>query len=437
MYKITLKEINRLAIPAIISGIAEPIISLVDTAIIGHLGATELGGVGIASSFFLLIIWVLAQTKSAISAVVSKFYGKNELEKITTLITQAMLINLFLGFLVLIATYPFSDKIFQFYGAAGSLLSHGVDYFEIRALGFPIVLATFGLFGVFRGLQNTSWAMQISILGGVVNLLLDVILVFGIKGFIEPMGVKGAALASLIAQLVMFILAVIYFLKNTPFDFKFTLKINPEISALLGMSFNLFIRTLSLNVAYFLGNKFATGYGEAFIAAHTIAMNIWLFSAFFIDGYANAGNAIAGRLLGEGNYPELINLARKVAKISVVIGTFLGLFYTVSYPLIGSFFTSESLVIQSFNTIFWLVIISQPINGVAFAYDGIFKGLGEAKYLRNTLVVGTFFCFIPVIFITDYFDFQLGAIWLAFLGWMIFRGGSLWWKFNKMFPDSK
>lgn len=436
MQEITFKQINRLAIPAIISGIAEPIISLVDTAIIGHLGTVQLGAVGVASSFFLLIIWVLSQTKSAISAIVSQAYGANNMERIGGLITQATAINLLLGLLVIGLTVPFLDSIFKIYGANGVLLKHAKDYFEIRALGFPIVLVTFGLFGIFRGIQNTSWAMQVSIVGGVVNLLLDVLLVYGVEGIIPSMGVKGAAWASLSAQLVMLILTFYFFFRKTALTFSWSIKLHSELKKLASISGNLFIRTLSLNVAYFTAVKLATGYGAEYIAAHTIAMNIWLFSSFFIDGYANAGNAMSGKLLGAQDFESLKKLGKSISKVSVIIGAILGCVYLLCYPIMGSIFASDKQVIFQFNLIFWMVIISQPINGIAFGYDGIFKGLGEAKYLRNTLFLATFVCFVPVVLMGHYLDWKLLGIWLAFVLWMIFRGATLWWRFGK-FIDEK
>jgi Na+-driven multidrug efflux pump len=78
------------------------------------------------------------------------------------------------------------------------------------------------------------------------------------------------------------------------------------------------------------------------------------------------------------------------------------------------------------------VIISQPFNSIAFTFDGIFKGLGEAVYLRNTLISGTILIFLPVLLYLDYLEYEIISIWIAMMGWMIYRGGLLLWKFNRM-----
>ena len=115
-----------------------------------------------------------------------------------------------------------------------------------------------------------------------------------------------------------------------------------------------------------------------------------IFSAFFIDGYSNAGNALAGKYIGEKNNEKLKILGSKLIKINIKISFLLMIFYTLLYPFIGEFFNSNKLVIESFESFFWIVIIAQPLNSIAFTFDGIFKGLGKAVDLRNTLIIGTF-----------------------------------------------
>jgi Na+-driven multidrug efflux pump len=178
-------------------------------------------------------------------------------------------------------------------------------------------------------------------------------------------------------------------------------------------------------VCYYLGNRYATGYGETYSAAHNVAMQIWLFSAFFIDGYAAAGSVIVGRLNGAGDRAGLYRTGWQVVGRSVAIGTALALLYLAGYGLIGGLFSDDPQVLTLLHGVFWLVVITQPINAVAFAFDGIFKGLGEGVVLRNVLLVSTFVVFVPVAWATDGLGWELHAVWTAFLLWMIARGGSL------------
>ena len=426
-------SINALALLAIVAGITEPIISLVDTAIVGSLGEISLAGVGIGGSFYLLLVWVLSQTKSAISSLVAKAYGADKLEESKLLIPQSLALIFGTGLLFFVGASYFSTNIFDLYGAKGELHSTASAYFSIRSMGLPLALTTFGIFGVFRGMQNTTWAMYISISGGIINLILDIILVLGIEGVVPAYGIEGAAWASFAAQLIMFISAIIILLRKTPFNLKLGDRIHPDLKHMGTMSLNLFVRTIALNVAYFLSNRFATMYGTSQIAAHTIAMNIWLFSAFFIDGYANAGNALSGKLIGAKRYKDLYQLGKDITLIAFVIGSLLGLCYASGYSFIGTVFSQEPTTLASFGLIFFLVIISQPLNGLAFGMDGIFKGLGYMKLLRNTLVLSTFLGFVPAIYLFDYLGFGLSGIWYAFLLWMVLRAGILLIAFYKEF----
>ena len=425
------KEINKLAFPAIIAGISEPVMAIADTAIIGRLGTTELAGVGVGSSLFLLLVWMLAQTKSAISAIVSRYYGMGKTIEIGGFIVQSLLFNIIIGILTIAATLGFMDYLFSLYNATGDLLEMSKSYYKIRVFGLPLALGTYGLFGVFRGLQNTSWAMMISVSGGIINVILDFILVYGIDGFIPTFGVEGAAWASLVAQTMMFISTFLVLIRKRIITFFWEFKFDKNIKEFVKMFGNLLIRTIALNTAYFLGTKYATSYGQEYIAAHTIAMNIWLFSSFFIDGYATAGNAIAGKLLGQNNSGGIAQIGKAIYRKSILVGTILGLFYLGGYLFFGSLFTKDIAVVSVFESIFWIVIISQPINGLSFGLDGIFKGLGKAALLRNTLLASTFVGFIPTLFLFDYWGFELHAVWFAFLVFMAFRGFILLWKFNR------
>ncbi len=442
MYKTTInfKSINKLAIPAIIAGISEPLLSITDTAIVGNIQINPtqaLAAVGIAGSFISALVWILAQTRSAISAIVGQYLGAKKLHEIATLPAQIIAINLILSILIYIVTIFFISEIFTLYNAEGVIHQYAVDYYKIRALGFPLTLFVFSAFGIFRGMQNTFWPMIISIVGAILNVGLDFALVFGIEGLIAPMHIEGAAWASVIAQGVMAILTLILVLKKTPFSLKLVFPFNKEIKRLLQISLNLFIRASALNIALYLANSYATSYGNHYIAAQTMAFQIWLFFAFFIDGYASVGNIVSGKLLGEKDYPAIWNLSLKLSRYSVFVSALLAGTCFVFYQPIGRLFSQDPHVLEAFYSVFWIVLIMQPINAVAFVFDGIFKGLAEAVTLRNLLLIATFTGFIPTLLIADYFGLKLHGIWMAFTIWMLLRGGILVSKFRKKYLHKK
>lgn len=436
MADISLKRINQLAIPALIAGISEPILSLTDAAVVGNVAINpveSLAAVGIVSTFLSMLIWVLGQTRSAISSLLSQALGANNLENLKDLPAQAIFIITSLSLLIIIATYPLAMEIFQLYNAENLVLDFSVDYYKIRVFGFPFTLYVIAVFGVFRGLQNTYYPMLIAITGAVLNVVLDLVLVNGIFGVTPAFHIKGAAYASIISQATMALMATYYLYKKTSITLRLRFPFNPKIKDFVLMILNLFVRTLALNAALYFATSFATSYGKNYIAAYTIAINLWFLGAFLIDGYASAGNILSGRLLGQKNYKHLLQLSHKLIKCGIVLGLVIAAFGFVAYNYIGLIFTKEPQVLTEFKTVFWLVLAMQPIAAVAFIFDGMFKGMGKMKYLRNVLLGSTFLVFIPVLYVLDLYDFKLYAIFIAFTLWMVARGLPLILKFRHDF----
>lgn len=433
---ISFKRIQQLAIPAIIAGIAEPVLSSTDAAVVGNIsefGTESLAAVGIVGSFLSMLIWVLAQTRSAISTIVSQNLGAGKIDELKNFPAQAIYFNVILSLIVLSTTYFFVDEIFRLLNAEGLILQFSLDYYNIRVWGFPLTLFTFGAFGIFRGLQNTFWPMMVAIAGTIVNIILDFALVYGVSDFIPKMGIEGAAWASLIAQVVMALFALFLLLTKTNVSLKLTFPLHPEIRRLVHMSFNLFIRSIALNAALMLAVREATALGTEYIAAHAIAINIWLFTAFFVDGYGAAGNIISGKLLGAKDYKKLWRLTHKVNLYNLGIAGLLMIGLAVFYHPLGTIFNKDPMVLEVFYGVFFMVIISQPLNALAFTFDAIFKGLGEMAYLRNVLLGATLIGFIPVLFIAKYFQWGLWGIWLALLAWIAYRALALMIKFKKKY----
>ena len=433
---ISFKRINKLAIPALIAGIAEPLLSITDTAIIGNINenATEsLAAVGIVGAYISMLIWVFGQIRSAISSIISQYVGANKLDEIKTLPAQAIAIIVVCSLLVVAVSYPFAKQIFEFYNASGPVLAYCITYFKIRIFGFPFSLFVFAIFGIFRGLQNTFYPMIIAIIGALLNIVLDLAFVYGIEGFIEPMYIEGAAYASVIAQITMAILSILLLIKKTDISLKIETKLHQEIPKLLGMIGNLFIRTIALNTALYFATAYATGYGKEYIAAYTIGLNIWLLGAFMVDGYSSAGNILAGKLLGAKEYKTLLLLSTKLIKYGLITGIIIATFGFLFYNFIGQIFTKEPLVLEQFYHVFWIVIITQPISAITFIFDGMFKGMGFMKYLRNVLIISTGFVFIPTLLFFDWLDYKLVAIWIAFTLWILARGIPLIIKFRRTF----
>lgn len=396
-------------------------------------GLESLAAAGIVGSFLSMLIWVLGQTRSAISALIAQYLGAGRLEDIKTLPAQAIYLNITLSILILLSTIFLVDDIFRLLNASGKILEYCISYYSIRVWGFPLTLFVFAVIGIFTGLQNTFWPMLIAITGAILNIVLDFILVFGINGILDPLYLEGAAWASLIAQGTMALMAFVLLIAKTDIHLKLQLPIHPELGRLIGMSLNLFVRAIALNVALILAVREATNLGDRYIGAHTIAINLWLFSAFFIDGYAAAGNIMGGRLLGARDYHGLWRLTKKITQYGLAVSFVLVLISSLFYKPLGDIFSNDTIVLETFYSVFFIVIIGLPINSMAFVLDGLFKGLGEMKYLRNVLLLATFLGFVPILYLSKYLGWGLHGIWIALTFWMVIRSGALVIKFWQKF----
>ena len=433
---IKISDIQKLAIPALISGIAEPILSITDTIIVGNMAENStisLGAVGIVGSFISMLIWVFGQTRSVIASIIAQALGQKKLEEVKDLPAQAILIIIFISFLIILLTYFNSEGLFKFYNASGNLLKFCVEYFNIRVWGLPFTLLTIGIFGIFRGLQNTYYPMIIAIVGTILNILLDIILVYGVEGFINPMFIQGAAYASLVAQVTMAFLAVILLYKKTNIKLAVKFPFNPKIKSFMQMFGNLVIRTASLNVTLYFCNAFATKYGDEFIAAYTIAINLWFLVAFIIDGYSSAGTILSGKLYGEKSYGVLMKFGNDLTKIGVKIGVIMCIIGFVFYYPLGRIFNNDPVVLEEFYNVFWIVLAMLPLCSIAFIFDGIYKGLGWMKDLRNVLLFSTFIIFVPFVILFDHYELGLYGIFYAFTLWILSRSIPLIIKFRKTF----
>jgi putative MATE family efflux protein len=429
----TFKAIFALALPAMLGGIVEPVLSLTDLAVVGNIGNTSfdstkdnltaVAAVGIAGSVLSALVWIFAQMKSAISAVVSQAFGSVRMRNVASLIPQMIYFNALVGLIAMFATLVTSAWIFEnLLSASGNILRDAVSYYDIRVLGFPFTLITFSIFGVFRGIQNTWWAMVISIIGGTTNIVLDFMFVLGWGGLNEPMGVEGAAYASLIAQILMFVLTLYFlvFKSNIRLIHSFK-RLNPKFMELLLIAGNLVLRTLTLNIALILTHKFANIYGTVQAATHAVLLNLWLFSAFFLDAFATAANAMAGRFLGAHDKVAMQrNLDRNLGLglgVSLILALVLLLF---DNSIMGILIDNEK-VWNAYPTVLPLFALCLPINAVAFVLDGVFKGMGKAKFLRNVLFISTFAGFMPVLFFGHFYMPGLKIVWWSIITWMVLR----------------
>lgn len=416
------KEVSRLAIPAIISGLAEPIVTITDSALVGQISHQSLSAVNLSGLLIMIGVWLCSPLASTITSIAAK----NEQKQYHSLIQSGLIIIFLLGISIAGVTALISPFIFNdFYHASDDIYTLALDYYYIRVLGIPFMLATYYLFGVFRGHQNTKWAMQITLLGSGVNILFDILLINGVGNFIPALGVEGAAIASVLSILFMFVCACIYYIDKLNYSIQFYISRSNALLKMMKSSGQLFIRTALLNSVILYSNRIATELGDYQIAAHSIASNLWMFAAYFIDGFANAAMAIAGKLQAKKDIKGLQELLSIVLKKGILISFVSIILFLLIYPFIPSIFNDTPAVIDAFAGIFIFILLSQPINSVAFILDGFLIGLGNMKTLQNAMIYATLCYGFSIFIFTYFFEMNLSYLWICLLLWMLARAATL------------
>ena len=420
MSDLSASKINKLAIPSIIAGLAEPIISFTDLTLVGqNLNSNAIAGVGLGSYTIMLFIWIFSSLRNSTASIVAQQVGMKNPNKTNETISKALLISLALGVLITLVTNLFATSIFGFQNAIDDTLKYSLQYYRIRSLAIPFMLGTLTLIGGFKGFQNTIWAMKTILIGGVINLSLDYLLISNSLPFIPSLGVKGVAIGSLVSQVIMFLISLYYF--KRAFTFHLPLPFfNPETKSLLKMSIDLMIRSIAMNTVFILSNKYTTKLGVEQMAAHSILFWIWLFQCYFIDGYSNAAMAISGKLKGMKDKLSIPKLALKTSKINVTIALILVLIFFSITPLIQKI-PKEPLTVNALFPSYYIMLLTFPIGAIAFTFDGLLMGLGESKFLRNLLIFSSLLIFIPSIYYFENTEFKLVGIWISMSTWLAFR----------------
>ncbi len=413
------KAILTLAIPAIISGISEPLIGSTDLVLLGNYTKNGIAVMGIGGSAILSLIWLLSSFFMPVSARIAHLFGAGKTDQLHTLTNYLLKRVVVFSVVISLLLYLFSEQIISFYNSSDAEINkEALSYFQIRLIGLPFLLFSIFCFQIFRGLQNTTIALVVTLVGGFVNLCLDFILIKGLYGF-PQLGIAGASIASTVSHVVMAIGTLVYFYRFGLFNNK-----NPTtiyLKLLFSNSLNLFLRTLLLNACILIGNRITTKQGGAYIEVHTIMANLFILIAYFMDGIAHATTAIIGKLKGQNQLGGI----RKVAFRGVFLNLLVGFVYTflifVFSAGVVSFYSPKISVLELFIDERILFLLTVFIGSIAFTFDGIYIGLENTVFLRNSLLVATLIGYFPTLLISQ--NYTLHGIWVALLVWMILRSG--------------
>ncbi len=420
------REILRLALPAFLALIAEPLYLLADSAIVGHLGTAQLAGLGIAGVVLQTIVGLCVFLAYGTTASVARHLGADNLRVGLTQGMDGIWLAALIGVLATGTGVALHQPLIAAFGVSGEVAHHAETYLGIALLGVTPLLLMLAATGVLRGLQDTRTPLYVAVLGNALNVVLNVLLVFGL-GPVPALGIAGAALGSVLAQGVAAAILVRSVVRAARRE---GASLRPHFAGVLGAAregIPLLIRTLTLRAALLLTTYSVTlaarrtpgGDAEIDLATHQIAFTVWTFLAFALDAVAIAAQALTGRSLGAGDLAATRALTRRMVQWGIGAGVVLGLVVAGVSGVLGPLFTTDPAVRAALVPVLVVVALGQPLAGLVFILDGVLIGAGDGRYLaRAGLLVLALHA--PATLLVGYAGGSLVAVWCVLSG--VFMG---------------
>ena len=425
------RKILQLAIPSIVSNITVPLLGLVDVAIVGHLGsASYIWAIAVGGMLFNMIYWIFGFLLMGTSGMTAQAYGKRDLTEVVRTLLRAVGVGLLISLGLWILQSPILRGAFVLIDATEEVKRWASLYFNICIWGAPAVLGLYGFAGWFIGMQNSRFPMFIAITQNIVNIAASLCFVF-----VLGMKVEGVALGTLIAQYAGLLMAFALWLKYYK-----RLKAYIDWNGLWGreamrrffsVNSDIFFRTLCLVAVTTFFTSTGARQGDVILAVNTLLMQLFTLFSYIMDGFAYAGEALAGRFIGAKNDVGL----RKCIRLLFLWGIGLSLSFTILYALGGKNFlgllTNDTSVIEASGDYFYWVLAIPLCGFSAFLWDGIFIGATATRQMLYSMLVasGTFF----IMYYLFYQSMGNHALWMAFLWYLSLRGGMQWvlWRLKK------
>jgi putative MATE family efflux protein len=417
------REIARLALPAFGALIAEPLYVLTDTAIVGHLGTPQLGGLAVASTILLTLYAVFIFLAYGTTAAVSRLLGAGDEREAAHQAVQSLWLAALIGLGVVATGLAAAEPLVGLMGAEGAVRENALVYLRISLLGVPAMLVVLAGTGYLRGLQDTRTPLVVAVTAAGVNLVVEVVLIYGLD-----QGIGASALATVVAQTLA---AAVYLSRIGRAVAALGVGLRPHAPSLrrLGaVGRDLLVRTAALRAALVVATAVATRLGTVEVAAHQVAFEIWSFLALGLDAIAIAGQAMVGRALGAGDGGAARAAGRRMIEWGVALGATAAGAVLALRTVLPHLFSGDAAVVGLAAFLLVWVAVLQPINAVAFVLDGILIGAGDMRFLAWAMA-GAAAVFVPAAVTVAALGAGIGWLWAAIALLMAVRAGTLLARF--------
>jgi len=371
---VTRAEIIRLALPALGSLAADPVVTLVDTAFVGRLGTDALAALGVSAAITGLAFVAFNFLQYAVAPMVGRLVGGGRGEEAADVARHALVIAVGLGVVVSALTAVGAPWLVGLMAAPPEAVDGAVTYLRIRAWAAPALMVIMVANGTFRGHQDTVTPLRLTLVLNLVNLVLDPVLIFG-----AGWGIAGAATATVIAQVTG---AVLFLRAMTTRRHLVRGPVSATgLRPFVRVGWELAVRTGSLVLTFTVAARVAASLGAVAIAAHQVANQIWLLLALAVDSLAIAAQAMVSFRLGRGDTIGVGVVARSLVRWGLGVGAGLTVLVLAMIPVLPGWFSTDPEVLATLRELLVWVAVLQVPGALVFVWDGLYMGASRFGYL--------------------------------------------------------
>ena len=411
------REILRLAVPAFLALVAEPMFLLADAAIVGHLGTPELAALGIAGAVVQTAVGLCIFLAYGTTASVARRIGAGDVRGALAQGVDGIWLAVLIGVPTTVIGVALTGPLVALFGPDPTVTDHATTYLRWAFLGVTPLLVMLAATGILRGLQDTRTPLLVAVAGNVLNVLLNVALVYGLD-----LDIAGSAIGTDLAQLASagaLVAVVVRAARRKGTSLRPDL---PGVRRAAHAGVALVVRTLTLRASLLVMTYGAAALGATATATHQLAMTIWTFLAFALDAIAIAAQAITGRYLGADDLRGTRDVTRVMVRWGLWSGVVTGVGLAALAGVLGPLFTPDPGVHDMLWPVLLVAAVFQPVAGVVFVLDGVLIGAGDGRYLAWGGVV-VLAAFAPLAWPAVLLPATAGAgllwLWVAFgLGFM-------------------
>ena len=400
-----------------------PLVGMVDTAVVGHLpDPAYIGAVAIGAVVFHFLQWMFAFLRMGTTGFVAQSLGANDAAEINATTLRATLIVGIFGTLILLLKGPLVALSLGVVDASDAVTTAADEYLSIRLWSAPAALANLALLGLLFGLQRMRDALWVQLVLNLTNMVLDLYFVL-----VLDWGVAGVAWATCIAEYA----AVAYglwvarrALKELGGRWRNLGVLNRErLRGLLVVNFNIFIRTLAVQITFFSFTTFGARQGDVTLAANAVLLHLFTLVSSALDGFAFAVEALAGNAFG-AKKPRVL---RAITLSGALFSGLAGVSFVLAYALFGmdiaGLMTNVPEVLSEAEHFMLWVIVSPMVSVWCFLLDGVYFGTTRTKEVRDSMLISMAIYFACVLLLTP----SMGnhGLWLAVLIFMAARAAFL------------